>query len=589
MDISCKKSSDGSQKAFLRSSEVSRGKGAPKSLELELLEISLQAGTVRVNCPISVGSNNVDYTRLPMHFTFSNAENIFVAMGCDNFAYLLAEKCMVWDLPSRSNITGICTSVCERSAEKDNSCSGLNCCKTRFAPPDNFIMVFISGINGNYYNQDTRSAFVVDQHWFENLKDIYSVQKMKSVPVVLNWTTEWNCKSRADTNFCGTNTFCTNQSLCSCFKGYHGNPYLPEGCQVTCAGLGVLFPTTCWLYKEIRLRKIRKLKEKFFKRNGGILLHQHVSSSNKYVEATKLFTSTELEKATDRFNVERVLGKGEQGTVYKGMLTDGTTVAVKKSKIEHENRVKHFINEYIHEPNEYFPLTWDVRLRVAKEVAGAIFYLHSAAVIPIYHRDIKSANILLDDKYRAKVADFGTSTTISIDQTHLTTGVQGTFGYFDPEYVRTKQFTDKSDVYSFGVVLVELLTGQKPVLPATLDRLAKSLAEIFLLAMEENRILDILDSQITNEGSLEEIIAFANIARRCLNSSRRNRPTMKQVVAELEKIRNTNETPSDEQNYEEDDDGINEVNEPWESDVTSSSMNSTVYHSHTVELEPLIE
>nr|XP_017220643.1 PREDICTED: wall-associated receptor kinase-like 10 [Daucus carota subsp. sativus] len=396
------------------------------------------------------------------------------------------------------------------------------------------------------------------------------------------------------------------------------------GTAVTCYGLCVLLANTRWLCEVIRRRKIHRLKEKFFKRNGGLLLKQQISSTKGNVETTKLFTSTELEKATDEYNVDRIIGQGGLGTVYKGMLTDGRIVAVKKSKIEDESKLEHFINEvvilsqinhrnivklhgccletevpllvyefipngtlmqYIHEQNEYFPLTWDVRIRVATEIAGALYYLHSAASVPIYHRDIKSSNILLDEKYTAKVADFGTSRSISNDQTHLTTRVQGTFGYLDPEYFRSSQFTDKSDVYSFGVVLVELLTGQKPILPARLDDEARSLATLFSLAMEENRILDILDSQIKNEGGMEEMIAFANIAYRCLNPNGRKRPMMKQVVAELESIRNTNESPSAQQHYEED--GY-EINEPWDSDVTSTTMSSTVYHSLTVDIEPLM-
>uniref|UniRef100_A0A6N2KHR1 Protein kinase domain-containing protein n=1 Tax=Salix viminalis TaxID=40686 RepID=A0A6N2KHR1_SALVM len=196
-----------------------------------------------------------------------------------------------------------------------------------------------------------------------------------------------------------------------------------------------------------------------------------------------MFPSKELDKATDHYNANRTLGQGGQGTVYKGMLADGKIVAVKKSKINHRNVVKllgccletelpllvyEFIPngtlfQFLHVPNEEFPLTWEIRLRIAAEVAGALFYLHSAASIAIFHRDIKSTNILLDEKYRAKVADFGTSRSVSVDQTHVTTMVQGTFGYLDPEYFQSSQFTDKSDVYSFGVVLVELLTGQKPI------------------------------------------------------------------------------------------------------------------------------
>ncbi|KAJ0717717.1 putative protein kinase RLK-Pelle-WAK family [Helianthus annuus] len=174
------------------------------------------------------------------------------------------------------------------------------------------------------------------------------------------------------------------------------------------------------------------LKAIFFKRNGGLLLQQQMSSGdNGNVEKTKLFTSKELENATDHFNENRILGQGGQGTVYKGMLTDGNIVAVKMSKIKDESEIEQLINEvvilsqinhrnvvklhgccletevpllvyefipngtlydYIHDQNEYFPLTWEVRLRIATEIGGALSYLHSSAGTPIYHWDIKSTN-----------------------------------------------------------------------------------------------------------------------------------------------------------------------------------------------------
>ncbi|KAJ0020340.1 hypothetical protein Pint_32669 [Pistacia integerrima] len=157
-----------------------------------------------------------------------------------------------------------------------------------------------------------------------------------------------------------------------------------------------------------------------------------------------------------------------------------------------------------------------MRLRIAGEVAEALCYLHSSASMPICHRDIKSTNILLDEKYRAKVADFGTSTSIAVDQTRVTTKVLGTFGYLDPEYFRSSQFPDKSDVYSYGVVLVELLTGQKPISSARSEEF-KGLVAYFFHCMEENHLYDIVDAQVLKLGRKEEIMCMANLAKRCLN------------------------------------------------------------------------
>ncbi|KAL5836594.1 hypothetical protein ACOSQ3_013763 [Xanthoceras sorbifolium] len=347
------------------------------------------------------------------------------------------------------------------------------------------------------------------------------------------------------------------------------------------AALGILFLFIgAWrLCKFLNTKKEIKLKQKFFKRNGGLLLQQKLFSNEGNLENTNLFTSKELEKATDNYNANRILGQGGQGTVFKGMLTDGRIVAIKKSKIMFESNVVQFINEvvilsqinhrnvvkllgccletdvpllvyefiphgtlyqYIHDQTEEFPIPWEMRLRIATEVANALSYMHSAASIPIYHRDIKSTNILLDDKYRAKVSDFGTSRSIAIDQTHLTTQVKGTFGYFDPEYFRSSQFTDKSDVYSFGVVLVELLTGQKPIHSSTNSNEVISLASHFVHAMKEERLFEALDARVLKEGRKEEITTFANIAKRCLQSNGKKRPTMREVASELESIKTSN-------------------------------------------------
>ena len=192
--------------------------------------------------------------------------------------------------------------------------------------------------------------------------------------------------------------------------------------------------------------------------------------------------------------------------------------------------------QYLHEENDDFPLlTWDMRLRIATEIAGALSYLHSAASLPIYHRDIKSSNILLDDKYKAKVADFGTSRSVAIDQTHVTTLVYGTFGYLDPEYFQTSQFTEKSDVYSFGVVLIELLTGEKPV-SSTRSQEGRNLSTYFVRSLKENRLFDILDPQVSKVGNKDEIMTIANLAKRCLHFNGKKRPTMIEIMMELEGV-----------------------------------------------------
>ncbi|KAH1081582.1 hypothetical protein J1N35_021343 [Gossypium stocksii] len=445
--------------------------------------------------------------------------------------------------------------------------------------------------------------------WFDfNIENSSRLQNTEYVPALLDWSLppeDYSTSRLPHTSNYSGRLYCS--------YGYWGNPYLPygrhdidecledkrrcgddtcvnkpgyfvcEGCRtwIIALGLGLGFGVLClvvggWLlYKFLKKRREVKLKEKFFKRNGGFLLQQQMFSHEGSLEKTKIFTSKELDKATDNFNKNRVLGQGGQGTVYKGMLVDGRIVAVKKSKAMVAVTVEEFINEvvilsqinhrnvvkllgccletevpllvyefipngtlfqYLHDQSEEFPLSWGTRLRIAKETAEAISYLHFSASIPIYHRDIKSTNILLDEKFKAKVSDFGTSRSISIDQTHLTTHVQSTFGYLDPEYFQSSQFTEKSDVYSFGVVLVELLTGEKPILSLKMADESRSLATHFIASMEENRVLEIIDGRVAKQAKVEELMMVAKLAYRCLSLSGKKRPTMKEVAMQLEQI-----------------------------------------------------
>ena len=307
------------------------------------------------------------------------------------------------------------------------------------------------------------------------------------------------------------------------------------------------------LRKFIKKRRITQRKKKFFKRNGGLLLQQQLDTNKGILEKTRVFTSSELEKATEIYSENRILGQGGEGTVYKGMLVDGKTVSVKKSKAVDEDKLEEFINkvvilsqvnhrhvvklqgccletevpvlvyefipngnlfQHIREESDDYTMIWGVRLRIAVDIAGDLSYLHSAASSPIYHRDVKSTNVLLDEKYRAKVSDFGTSRTVTVDHTHWTTVISGTVGYVDPEYYGSSQYTDKSDVYSFGVILVELITGEKPVITLPDSQEIRGLADHFRAAMKENKLIDIMDARIKDACKSEQVMAVTNLARR---------------------------------------------------------------------------
>ncbi|KAL5708246.1 hypothetical protein ACHQM5_019064 [Ranunculus cassubicifolius] len=337
------------------------------------------------------------------------------------------------------------------------------------------------------------------------------------------------------------------------------------------AGLGLfLFGGGVWMYYRKR-KQLLKISEKLVQLNARLLLIQEISSHSK------IFTAKRLESATNNFHESRILGQGGFGTVYKGILPNQSIVAVKKSKYIQKSQFDDFINEvailtkidhrnivkllgcsvetehpllvyefvsngtlsdhiFKKSVRPYSSMSWDNRLRIAAEIAGALAYLHSAASKPIIHRDIKSSNILLDDHFTAKVADFGLSRVNHLDQTEIGTLVKGTPGYLDPEYIRTSKLTEKSDVFSYGVVLAELLTGKKSI---SFERSQgeRNLAIYFNASMNKERLLHIVEEGMVSEENMKEVQAVAALVQRCVNFKGDERPSMKEVESELEALR----------------------------------------------------
>ncbi|KAL9681229.1 hypothetical protein QQ045_013010 [Rhodiola kirilowii] len=284
------------------------------------------------------------------------------------------------------------------------------------------------------------------------------------------------------------------------------------------------------------------------------------------------YPSFEIIEKLELLNDEDIVGSGGFGTVYRMVMNDCATFAVKRidrsregsdevfeRELEILGSIKHInlvnlraycrlpasklliydfvslgsLDDFQHEtgPQEK-KLDWAARLRIALGAARAIAYLHHDCSPKIIHRDIKSSNILIDENLEPRVSDFGLAKLLVDEDAHVTTVVAGTFGYLAPEYLQSGIATEKSDVYSYGVLLLELVTGKRPTDPSFVKR-GLNVVGWMNTMLKQNRLENVVDRKCT-DADVETVEAVLEIAGRCTDANPDDRPTMDQILQLLE-------------------------------------------------------
>ncbi|KAM3360928.1 putative receptor-like protein kinase [Capsicum galapagoense] len=320
--------------------------------------------------------------------------------------------------------------------------------------------------------------------------------------------------------------------------------------------------------------------KKWDKKRKQDALHQgYVTSVKSQIlpnTGAKWFKVGELEQATKGFSQRNMIGQGGSGSVYKGTLSDGTLIAVKKildmdskgdeefineaeiiSKIRHRNLLplrgfcvtsdnvngkgRYLVYDFM--PNGSLDehlfnvgkkrLSWPQRKNIILDVAKGLAYLHYGIKPSIYHRDIKATNILLDMDMKARVADFGLAKQSKEGQTHLTTRVAGTYGYLAPEYALYGQLTEKSDVYSFGIVILEIMSGRR-VLDASNSSPTLLVTDWAWTIVKSRNVEGIFDASIREEGPKRVMERFVHVGILCAHVMVALRPTIEDALRMLE-------------------------------------------------------
>lgn len=283
------------------------------------------------------------------------------------------------------------------------------------------------------------------------------------------------------------------------------------------------------------------------------------------------YTSSEIIEKLESLDEEDIVGSGGFGTVYRMVMNDCGTFAVKRidrsregsdqvfeRELEILGSIKHInlvnlrgycrlpssrlliydylalgsLDDLLHENTERQPLNWNNRLKITLGSARGLAYLHHECSPKIVHRDIKSSNILLNENMEPHISDFGLAKLLVDEDAHVTTVVAGTFGYLAPEYLQSGRATEKSDVYSFGVLLLELVTGKRPTDPSFVKRGLNVVGWMNTL-LKENRLEDVVDRKCSDVNA-ETLEVILELAARCTDSNADDRPSMNQVLQLLE-------------------------------------------------------
>ncbi|XP_058209730.1 probable leucine-rich repeat receptor-like serine/threonine-protein kinase At3g14840 isoform X11 [Rhododendron vialii] len=288
---------------------------------------------------------------------------------------------------------------------------------------------------------------------------------------------------------------------------------------------------------------------------------------------TGSFTLRQIKAATDNFDEANKIGEGGFGSVYKGLLLDGTVIAVKQlsskskqgnrefvneigmiSALQHPHLVKLYgcciegnqlllVYEYMENnslaralfgPEEcQLQLDWPTRYKICIGIARGLAYLHEESRLKIVHRDIKATNVLLDKNLNPKISDFGLAKLDEEDDTHISTRIAGTYGYMAPEYAMRGYLTDKADVYSFGIVALEIVSGRSNTSYRTKEY-CLYLLDWALLLKQKGDLMELVDPKLGSDFNKIEVTVMINVALLCANVSPAVRPAMSSVVSMLE-------------------------------------------------------